>query len=161
MGQGRERETHKEGRHPLRLPFLLRGTCGQMIAVVENLAKRREPLPTLSGVYFITPTEESLNGLINDFKTKPLYKTAHVFFSTRIDQRILAAFRSQAPPALLSCLKTLKEVQPLVPLPWPRTCLVLHASSVEGLYRGVLCDTSVVQLLIVVLGRHGIQVRCC
>ena len=81
--------------------------------VVENLSKRREPLPTLSGVYFITPTEGSLNELMGDFKTRPLYRTAHVFFSTRIDPRILTAFRSQAPPALLSCLKSLKEVSSL------------------------------------------------
>lgn len=78
--------------------------------MVENLSKRREPLPTLSGVYFITPTESSLNELISDFRTKPLYKTAHVFFSTRVDARTLAAFRSRAPATLLSCLKSLKEV---------------------------------------------------
>lgn len=81
-----------------------------MAAVVENLSKRREPLPTLSGVYFITPSETSLNELMADYKTKALYKTTHVFFSTRIDPRLLAAFRSQAPPALLSNLRTLKEV---------------------------------------------------
>lgn len=80
------------------------------ISLVENLSKRREPLPTLSGVYFITPSETSLNELMADYKTKALYKTTHVFFSTRIDPRLLAAFRSQAPPALLSNLRTLKEV---------------------------------------------------
>ena len=78
--------------------------------MVENLSKRREPLPTLSGVYFITPTESSLNELMADFKTKALYKTAHVFLSNKMEPRLLAAFRSQAPPALLSSLKQLKEV---------------------------------------------------
>ena len=48
--------------------------------------------------------------LIGDFKTKALYKTAHVFFSSRVDPKILATFKAQAPPALLGCLKSLKEV---------------------------------------------------
>ena len=80
-------------------------------AVVDNISKKREPLPTLSGVYFIQPSEGSLNCLLNDWKgAKPPYKTAHVYFSARLDPRILAAFRAQAPQALLSNLRTLKEV---------------------------------------------------
>ena len=79
--------------------------------MVDNIAKRREPLPTLSGVYFIQPSEGSLNALINDFKgAKPPYKTAHVFFSARLDPRVLAAFKAQAPATLMGCLRSLKEV---------------------------------------------------
>ena len=83
--------------------------------MVDNVAKRREPLPNLSGVYFIQPSESSLNALINDFKgAKAPYKTAHVFFSTRLDPRVAAAFKVQAPAVLMSCLKSMQEVRCLM-----------------------------------------------
>lgn len=79
-----------------------------MNAVVENVAIKREPLPKLSGVYFMTPSNESVGRLIEDFQAQPLYKTAHVFFSSPASNTVLAAIRSC--PGLTSRLKNLKEV---------------------------------------------------
>ena len=76
-------------------------------AVVDMVTKRREPLP-LSGVYFISASESSVRALIEDFKYKPLYKTAHVFFSSRVPPGVLAELKSCS--GLLSRLKSLKEV---------------------------------------------------
>lgn len=77
------------------------------VAVVDMVTKRREPLP-ISGVYFISASETSIRALIEDFKYKPMYKTAHVFFSSRVPQGVLAELKSCS--GLLSRLKSLKEV---------------------------------------------------
>lgn len=76
--------------------------------MVENVAIKREALPNLSGVYFITPSHESVRQMIEDFRTQPLYKTAHVFFSSPVSSTVLASIR--ACPGLTSRLKNLKEV---------------------------------------------------
>ncbi|XP_069497962.1 syntaxin-binding protein 3 [Ambystoma mexicanum] len=53
------------------------------ITVVEDLYKKREPVPHLKAVYFITPTEKSVDGLVNDFSGKSpfTYEAAYVYFS--------------------------------------------------------------------------------
>jgi len=38
--------------------------------VVDNLAKRREALPHLAGVYFVTPTEQSARLILEDWKAR-------------------------------------------------------------------------------------------
>ncbi|XP_078524440.1 syntaxin-binding protein 3 [Lissotriton helveticus] len=53
------------------------------ITVVEDLYKKREPVPHLKAVYFITPTEKSVDELVNDFNGKAPFKydAAYVYFS--------------------------------------------------------------------------------
>ena len=81
--------------------------------MVEDITKRREPLPQLVGIYFISPTDDHIKQLVRDFSlaAMPQYRHAHVFFSSKPSSQHLAAIREC--PNLVSRLRTLKEVRML------------------------------------------------
>lgn len=78
--------------------------------MVENINKRREPFPLMSGVYFLSPSQNSVARLIDDFtlSAQPQYKEAHVFFSSALHPALLGHIK--ACTGLVSRLKSLKEV---------------------------------------------------
>lgn len=79
------------------------------ISLVEDLSKRRQPLPTMEVVYFIQPTRESVSMFISDMTGRsPLYKKAYVFFSSPISRDLLQLIKKDT--SLLSRISALREV---------------------------------------------------
>lgn len=88
------------------------------VSVVEDLAKRREPLQQ-AAVYYIQPSADSVARILEDFGgptgttgvgkagTKQLYPSAHVFFSNKLPAEGLEKLKAN--PRLVKSLKTLKE----------------------------------------------------
>lgn len=79
------------------------------ISLVEDLNKRRQPLPALTAVYFIQPNRASVQKLIMDMSGKtPLYKKAYVFFSSQISRDLVQIIKNDR--TLLSRIEALREM---------------------------------------------------
>ncbi|MCL4128815.1 UNVERIFIED_CONTAM: hypothetical protein GTU68_006057, partial [Idotea baltica] len=76
---------------------------------VEDINKRREPLPALEAIYLIQPTKSSISGLEQDFITsnKALYKACHVYFTETCPSE---QFNELCKQPVAKYIRTLKEV---------------------------------------------------
>ncbi|XP_018425016.1 PREDICTED: syntaxin-binding protein 3 [Nanorana parkeri] len=74
------------------------------ITVVEDIYKKRQPVPDLKAIYFISPTEKSIEILVNDCKAKQCkYKTLYVYFSDTCPDSLFARLKSCAPKSIKKC----------------------------------------------------------
>lgn len=76
------------------------------ITVVEMLDMRREPLPRIPALYFLTPSAESVEQLSSESPSQ--YKEFHVFFTSRLPDFQMSVLRENA--ALLKRVKALVEL---------------------------------------------------
>ncbi|KAG8662170.1 SNARE-interacting protein KEULE isoform X1 [Manihot esculenta] len=64
------------------------------VSLVEDIFRRRQPLPSMDAIYFIQPTKENVIIFLSDMSGKsPLYKKAFVFFSSPISKELVAHIR--------------------------------------------------------------------
>ncbi|XP_037935609.1 protein ROP isoform X1 [Teleopsis dalmanni] len=81
------------------------------ITLVEDIAKKREPLPTMDAIYLITPSDESVRFLIRDFENpaRPMYRYAHVFFTEAVPQDIFERLKERS-DITRKYIRTCKEI---------------------------------------------------
>ena len=85
--------------HTLRI---VSGACRQYdimergVTVVEQIEKTRQPLSDLDAVYFLSPTEQSVEMLLKDHKaSNALYRYSHAFFSGPLPEKLFDALAKE------------------------------------------------------------------
>ncbi|KAJ4952408.1 hypothetical protein NE237_029240 [Protea cynaroides] len=60
------------------------------VSLVEDLFRRRQPLPSMDAIYFIQPSKENVVMFLSDMSGRvPLYKKAFVFFSSPVSKDLV------------------------------------------------------------------------
>ncbi|XWS35686.1 hypothetical protein CRYUN_Cryun20dG0017700 [Craigia yunnanensis] len=81
----------------------------QGVSLVEELFKRRQPLPSMDAIYFIQPSKENVVMFLSDMSGRePLYKKAFVFFSSPVPKEFINHIKSDT--SVLPRIGALKEM---------------------------------------------------
>ncbi|KAJ4716046.1 SNARE-interacting protein KEULE [Melia azedarach] len=67
------------------------------VSLVEDIHRRRQPLPSMDAIYFIQPTKENVIMFLSDMSGRsPLYKKAFVFFSSPISRELVTHIKKDS-----------------------------------------------------------------
>ncbi|KAL1568974.1 STXBP unc-18 S1 [Salvia divinorum] len=79
------------------------------VSLVEDIHKRRQPLPSMDAIYFIQPTKENIVIFLSDMSGKsPLYRKAFVFFSSPVSRELVSQIKKDG--SVLSRIGALREM---------------------------------------------------
>ena len=81
----------------------------EQVMIVESLEKPRQPMPDTDVLYFLQPTEASVDLMLNDFAGKPKYAGVNFFFTSRVADELISKMKRNA--AFISRVRALREVQ--------------------------------------------------
>ncbi|KAK4365256.1 hypothetical protein RND71_016614 [Anisodus tanguticus] len=79
------------------------------VSLVEDIYRRRQPLPSMDAIYFIQPTKENVVMFLSDMAGKsPLYRKAFIFFSSPIAKELVNYIKRDS--SVLSRISALREM---------------------------------------------------
>ncbi|KAF3448419.1 hypothetical protein FNV43_RR09132 [Rhamnella rubrinervis] len=79
------------------------------VSLVEDMYKRRQPLPSMDAIYFIQPTKDNVILFLSDMGGRsPLYRKAFVFFSSPISKELVGHIKKD--PTVLPRIGALREM---------------------------------------------------
>ncbi|GAV79454.1 Sec1 domain-containing protein [Cephalotus follicularis] len=79
------------------------------VSLVEDIYRRRQPLPSMDAIYFIQPSKENVIMFLSDMSGRtPLYKKAFVFFSSPVSRELIADIKKDT--CVLPRLGALREM---------------------------------------------------
>ncbi|XP_052171283.1 protein transport Sec1a-like isoform X2 [Diospyros lotus] len=79
------------------------------VSLVEDLYRRRQPLPSMDAIYFIQPSKENVVMFLSDMSGRePLYKTAFVYFCSPIPKDLVARIKNDT--SVLPRIGALREM---------------------------------------------------
>ncbi|KAI3929765.1 hypothetical protein MKX01_025933 [Papaver californicum] len=79
------------------------------VSLVEDLYRRRQPLPSMDAIYFIQPLRENVVMFLSDMSGRvPLFKKAYVFFSSPIPKELVNLIKNDT--SVLPRIGALREM---------------------------------------------------
>jgi syntaxin-binding protein 1 len=79
------------------------------VSLVEDIYRRRQPLPSMDAIYFIQPSKENVIMLLSDMAGRtPLYRKAFVFFSSPVSRELVNNIKKDT--TILPRIVALKEM---------------------------------------------------
>ncbi|KAF5187505.1 Syntaxin-binding protein [Thalictrum thalictroides] len=79
------------------------------VSLVEDLFRRRQPLPSMDAIYFMQPSRENVVMFLSDMSGRvPLYKKAFIFFSSPVPKELVSLIKNDT--SVLPRIGALREM---------------------------------------------------